>query len=1590
MANADMEHDGCDHDPWPRHQRFADGLKPRCDLQSWQDKWHREEHKMTRHFNKHHMTAVSRHLRTLLLALDMAEGVTPGTNKVAMSAFLKEAVANYGKAMIYFKEIDAKMRREEQGNPQHRAAQGDLPESADEVARRKKQAGRKKLHARLRHVAIPSEHLGYNDKELCSRSRFIQGGLAQLRAVTVSSKLRKPSTHRMLDQVQRSLLIPWNQDNLVYKLRHGANLIVEQMEVNGITIFTNPDSYQFSMKECRQKASELHDSVVCALDAELLVEAVHAWLQPASEASLLRRLSKRGVWLYCLVYTLYSFCQQLPEVRKTYERIPDAPTEDDNTMEVLQVVYDWAGQPDSLSWHPCKLHKLWLRYDRDDEHSWLLQAWRRLGGHRWALFEIHAGWIVYSVAAIVTLGALNWTTVATFGQGDRLSTASWVAFAYLAVLALLTAFNSRSRAVSLLSFSPEVYEHLKGAADRIGNDRMSVAICLVYAQRLLEMKPEATSVQEPLEMHADAERLAPELAMYRVRAADAELAKQKIKPEYFWQRSSVHHTRICTERECDDFIKAVRDNVVVHTIRVHCSANFFQVAGGTAAEQKRQNRTYELADAINIYTSREENEWANRTGQLRDGEEEDRKKADMEQNAGCFPLQDFSIRTRLFPDSLSPLLVALSAAHLRRLDLSSNNLAKDLNPQQVLPLISELWLHSLVKVPELHLDDNGWSIATARDLIKFARTQAASRVELLTLLLLPRPSLADCASENDFESEFFAQRMQLPEPIHFAHFKTTPGTEGRREMRLAWSWLGIHATAECDPSQPSSHEVAQAATLLTHLSRAGLLVANNLPPVPYLPAPFSNWLSEDEQKAFLSSGKELTPKEKEDVDWRESLLRSVHKQLIFLDRHSGLLRRDPTAPAPILTPVEVHDLAALASNISSLIFVLSYNSSSLDGKSQFIRRNLTKDRWEFKLIKQLERFSEPSVITLPDINSAVPQDYAEELEVAARLLLDVLAARTRPSDAGDPQAADADQSFFRRELRAAALAQLRLPKQADFSEPNASGSRVSVAGTPVRRSSIASTVSTTPATASTAASSASSGAVSPSVTSPRSKARASEKADTVHRVAEHSYPLPSHVTSSPVEHGRMQRLNAITSQHPLMPRRLAYNIELTNCAAGATGEVNQYMVEQLNVNGLYFKRLGSDGGGRSLLSAFHNALGMFYTPLLPADRERYLDAWRQVLLSRWEELNQPDKAATKNVYRDLIVSVGSGGRDVDETTSEEAREKAWKRLGDELSKQDKGLGRGILAWLAYDYDVEIMLYANYTRPEWFRAGSNAVAAADDQDRRQPVTYSSVSGNCTTTTRLIPSPVAGGSPFIVLYERSWAQRTTRVQDGSKSETNNVTAHYEAVVVQGAKPNTYIGRFHPIKEKKHYDHLHSLAQRMLARAKSYEMLDAVSVCVAGTHSGDGADSNSFPGVVIGIDYKEAEAEEKKSTHRLYTVWCTAPAVLSEQCEAYQLAKLSIDDFPELRRFKETILNKVGPLGLDELTDRWQSAIKQSSDKYKEVTIEEAWEAHRKKLAQHSGRQAGQQQDEKYDESKQENQQAEERKKGNRRKRKKKNKN
>ena len=49
---------------------------------------------------------MSRHLRILLLALDVAEGVAHGTNKEAMRKFLDSALNNYGEAMILFKKSE--------------------------------------------------------------------------------------------------------------------------------------------------------------------------------------------------------------------------------------------------------------------------------------------------------------------------------------------------------------------------------------------------------------------------------------------------------------------------------------------------------------------------------------------------------------------------------------------------------------------------------------------------------------------------------------------------------------------------------------------------------------------------------------------------------------------------------------------------------------------------------------------------------------------------------------------------------------------------------------------------------------------------------------------------------------------------------------------------------------------------------------------------------------------------------------------------------------------------------------------------------------------------------------------------------------------------------------------------------------------------------------------------------------------------------------------------------------------------------------------------------------------------------------------
>ena len=527
----------------------------------WTDKWVSAERDMAAYTSPQQNIAIARHLRAILLTQDSHENSkNHGQNRLELIEFLTLMLLNYADAMVDIKAELKAIRRSRWCSRMLRKVLfpllalsmcvpplycfvvccfspfvrdltlDDVEGGADEMG------------------LTPSQHLDRMALYPWSRKEFIALGSAQLRAQAITDcearaleehknaapslhHLPYRSTHNLLSTILECRRIPWNQDEHVERLKKSARLIEEKMEMNGVLIFTNPDAYQFTLKEARGLSLALQTDVLGTTYAQDLVDHFQQWrgstLSPSNqEARLLAHLSKRGVWLYCWMYAFYCFCQQVPSWETEYDRPFLANIEDDNTYRVVELTRTW-----KKGWDGVRLTQVWV-------------------GTAFLLYLTTAVLSAITVA-LVTISPkpdpVNDTSHPDISS--RLITLTWVLTGIVMLAVAVSAYNNARRAFSLLSFSADVYDNLEKAAKRIGNVRMSVAISIVYLRRLLSAFPDQTNGEK-------------ELACVTAEAKALEESRESLR------RARDCYTIMRTEHECLELIKALANNSTVEVFRI--------------------------------------------------------------------------------------------------------------------------------------------------------------------------------------------------------------------------------------------------------------------------------------------------------------------------------------------------------------------------------------------------------------------------------------------------------------------------------------------------------------------------------------------------------------------------------------------------------------------------------------------------------------------------------------------------------------------------------------------------------------------------------------------------------------------------------------------------------------------------------------------------------------------------------------------------------------------------------------------------------------------------------------------------------------
>ena len=421
------------------------------------------------------------------------------------------------------------------------------------------------------------------------------------------------------------------------------------------------------------------------------------------------------------------------------------------------------------------------------------------------------------------------------------------------------------------------------------------------------------------------------------------------------------------------------------------------------------------------------------------------------------------------------------------------------------------------------------------------------------------------------------------------------------------------------------------------------------------------------------------------------------------------------------------------------------------------------------------------------------------------------------------------------------------------------------------------------------------------------------------------------------------------------------------------------MADQLNV-GCNFTRLGGEGGGRCAISSFYNCIDpMKFINLSPADRRKAYDNIRKQLHSVWEQIStDKSKSGVAKLQRlqNMIYELGNSGTSHDDTM-QKARTPAaaWAQLGDDLTLPTKSLGWDVLAFMATEHGVNILLFLCLEQSHDYRNGTPKAAKywaeADADARAAQLALTSrtrpggrwVNQDGGTVQKLVPAYAVVDRPWIVLYQRQLMQWTHRIVDGEEETETDGGGHYEAVVKRWTAATgavQYTGVFDQNSDAElEWRHVQTLANRLLAETNSelasqrmavdydnkhkphlYNVLDAAGVRIPGKNPRKGATANCLPCLVVAVD-KRVVGTGKTATHQTYTMW-SPQGVLTNKLGVNMLKPLSINNFPELLAFRDEKLTAAERLPSDH-PDHQQPLLGTAST-FPKLTLENAWKAYR----------------------------------------------
>jgi hypothetical protein len=436
------------------------------------------------------------------------------------------------------------------------------------------------------------------------------------------------------------------------------------------------------------------------------------------------------------------------------------------------------------------------------------------------------------------------------------------------------------------------------------------------------------------------------------------------------------------------------------------------------------------------------------------------------------------------------------------------------------------------------------------------------------------------------------------------------------------------------------------------------------------------------------------------------------------------------------------------------------------------------------------------------------------------------------------------------------------------------------------------------------------------------------------------------------------------------------DIYVQDLPPGVIGAITKSMSVELDAGPQRFRRCGTYGQGRCLLSAWIYARSPTAAQRnRPQVRHRdQCDKLRSELKDWLLDIQSTDKYAT---MKDIFYNVGNSGYDEQnaeengtQVSLSELKQRCWDTLLRDLSSNSADLGWECLAALSEKESINILMYMQlYLTTTWSkdtRQAKEKWLVVKRGQTKKGGWGDFVVTECSTTPVLIPRRMRQEWPFITLFHRSQKAVFISVDKNGGYVTNTTggRGHYEALVVNAS--NTVVPQwngcfdFHDVV----HSHLYRIGNRILAaqyndiarcrmeidyNSKSSVVVYRVPNCV-GVRVGQASQAgkrrqakgtDNLPCLIVGVHTQEVGQKHsgQQVQHQQYKLLCEF-GVLSNTWKVDELVPLSLNNYPQL-------VTLLGGLSAAELmapgTNGWKPI---DLSRYEEIGIEEAWKQHQLK--------------------------------------------